>query len=91
MLALVLFALSGCDSHTAKFKAGDHVIRKLTGRQAVVWWRARPFAEDVYFLKVRDEAGEITDTAYYAKITGKPRNWHLDGPYHEDDLLLASR
>jgi hypothetical protein len=91
LVALIVAGVSSCEWHTPKFNAGDRVVRKLTGREGVVWLRVRASSDDVYFLRVRDQQDEITDSQYNAFVTGKPRDWHLDGPYHEDDLLPAPK
>jgi hypothetical protein len=77
------FAFSGCDmGHRAKFKPGDHVIRKLTSERAVVYAHLRLFADDIYWLKL---PGWVDDPWF----ASKKGNWHIDGPYYENDLVLA--
>jgi hypothetical protein len=68
--------------HRAKFKPGDHVIRKLASERAVVYAHFRPFADDIYWLKL---PGWVDDPWF----ASKKGNWHIDGPYYETDLVLA--
>jgi hypothetical protein len=82
--AAVALSLSACDmGHRAKFKPGDRVMRKLTSERAIVYAHFRPFADDIYWLKLpRYVRGE----PWFGSQKG---NWHLDGPFYEDDLVLA--
>jgi hypothetical protein len=77
--ALVLIA---CGGHRAKFELRDHVIRKLTGEKAIVAARMRPFAHDIYWLRM---PGGLSDHEF----SPRGANWHLDGPFYEDDLVLS--
>jgi hypothetical protein len=71
--AAAALALSACDmGHHAKFKPGDHVIRKLTGERALVYAHFRPFADDIYWLKMPGRVDE-------ALVSPKNANWHFDG------------
>ena len=85
--AAAALALSACDmGHRAKFKPGDHVIRKLTGEKAVVAGRLRPFAHDIYWLKL---PGRVDIEAAGGWFASKNGDYHIDGPYYESDLVLA--
>jgi hypothetical protein len=88
--AAVALVLSACGGHRAKFKPGDHVIRKLTGQRAIVAGRTRFLTDDIYWLKM---PGGLTEDDYPQRLAGPGertlQNWHLDYPYYEDDLVLS--
>jgi hypothetical protein len=80
-------ALSGCDmGHRVKFKPGDYVIRKLTSERAVVFAHFRPFADDIYWLKL---PGRVAVGAAGPWFASKKGDYHIDGPFYEGDLVLA--
>jgi hypothetical protein len=86
--AAAALALSACDmGRRAKFKPGDRVIRKLTSERAVVYAHFRPFADDIYWLKM---PGRVAFGAAGPWFASKKGDWHLDGPFYEDDLVLAA-
>src|SRR2546423_297904 len=90
--AAAALALGACDmGHRAKFKPGDHVIRKLTGERAVVFARLRPFTDDIYWLKM---PGGTKDGDPMLGVLAEPgehtnHNWHFEGAFCEDDLVLS--
>src|SRR6478672_4704458 len=86
--AAAALALNACDmGHHAKLKPGDHVVRKLTSEKAVVYAHFRPFADDIYWLKL---PGRVGWEAAGPSFSSKKGDWHLDGPFYEDDLVLAT-
>jgi hypothetical protein len=85
--AAAALALSACDmGHRAKFKPGDHVIRKLTSERGVVCAHFRPFVDDIYWLKL---PGRVDINAVGHWFASKEGDYHIDGPYYENDLVLA--
>ena len=72
--------------HRAKFKPGDHVIRKLTSERAVVFAHFRPFADDIYWLRL---PGRVDINAAGGWFVSRKGDFHIDGPYSENDLVLA--
>jgi hypothetical protein len=89
--AAVALAVSACGGHRATFKPGDHVIRKLTGERAIVAVRMRPFADDIYWLKMHGgpEDNDVLLGALAAPGEHTKYNWHFEGRFYEDDLVLS--
>ena len=90
VIGAACLVLNACHQQRARFEPGDPVTRKLTGERGVVALRMRFFADNKYWLKMpggeRDGNGVL---AAPGERTVRNRDWHFDGPYYDDDLVLA--
>ena len=76
-------ALLACEDSTAKFHPGDVVVDKHNHRtQGVVYLRLKPFAHQVYYLRLQRSPNEVAEGA---------SKTYVDGPWDEDQLELVQR
>lgn len=90
MLISATLAFGACEKRTAKFRVHDKVTVKLTETRGEVVLRQQPFVEDMYFLKVPGKTSALDkDHSYWWSYYGDEPDWHVEGPYHEDDLVAT--
>jgi hypothetical protein len=89
VLAAISLMLSACEKRTAKFHTGDKVVVKSHPQtKGVVLIRMSPFAGDSYYLRVAGERDDRAST-WIRSSSGKfSKQWHLEGPYYENQLAL---
>lgn len=88
-VAFIALALCACEKRNAKFRVHDKVTVKLTDTRGEVVLRQQPFVEDMYFLKVPGKKSALDREHANWWYHGDEPDWHIEGPYHEDDLVAT--
>src|SRR3954468_11347477 len=81
--------LAACDKRTAKFRVGDKVVVKYDATtKGVIVSRNSPFVDDLYYLRVAGPPDDNSKTWIMTAEGKVSKEWHLQGPYGEEQLQL---